>query len=40
MARNMLSKLTTYLHIELSHTETLPAIKDVFQGMKRDIFNR
>ena len=39
MARNMLSKLTTYLHIEISQTETLPAITDVFQGMKRDIFS-
>ena len=35
MALSILSKLTEYLHFEISRTTTLPAIKDVFHNMER-----
>lgn len=37
MALSTLSKLTERLHIEISRTTTLPAIKDVFHNMERGI---
>lgn len=37
MALSILSKLTDYLHIEISRTATLPAIKDVFHNMQREM---